>query len=224
MTSTLRVMTFNVRGFHHQDGANSWKHREALNIDTIQRCAADLIGFQETQGGNVRAYHDQLPEYHYMAWPWYDNEPPHAFNAISWRPDTLRPVDSGGFWLSETADRFSGSWNTDCIRCASWIKFACTESGATIVHLNTHIDHRSEQARVEGTRLIIDRLRDATTDGSGAIVTGDFNTPVGSAVYRMYEDAGFSDAFVIAGNDDNPSSAFTYHGWHGSAFRGSDDQ
>jgi endonuclease/exonuclease/phosphatase family metal-dependent hydrolase len=216
-------MTFNVRGFHHQDGENAWPHREALNVATIRRCAPDLIGFQETQGGNVRAYHRELPAYHYMAWPWYDNQPPHAFNAIFWRPERLHPVDSDGFWLSETPGRFSGSWQTDNVRCATWIKFECLDSGSTFVHLNTHIDHRSEPARIEGTRLILERLRGATADGSAVIVTGDFNAPVGSAVYRMYSDADFIDAYCAAGNGDDPSREFTYHGWQGAAFRGSDD-
>jgi len=216
-------MTFNVRGYHHPDGANAWPARESLNIDTIRSAAPDLIGFQETQGGNLRAYHHALPAYRYVAWPLYDNAPPHAYTAIFWRDGMLRPLDSGGFWLSETPEAFSGSWDTDCIRCATWIEFE-SRSGARFVHLNTHIDHRSERARVEGTKLILARLDEATRSGSAAIVTGDFNTPVGSAVYGMYARAGFRDAFLDAGNDDNAGLAFTYHGWQGTQFRGSDEQ
>ena len=219
----LRVMSFNIRGFWHQDAANAWEHRAELNIATVRRCAPDLIGFQEVQGGNLRAYHEALPEYHYFAYPWYDNTPPHAYNAIFWRPKRLRPLEADGCWLSQTPDRFSGSWGTDNVRVATWLKFACLASGAMLVHLNTHIDHRSAQARIEGTRLILARLDALQADGSPAIVTGDFNEAVGLPVHRLFTDAGFVDAHIATGCSDDPSQSFTYHGWEGTAFRGSND-
>ncbi len=180
MSEALRVMTFNIRGFYHpDDGANEWQHRESLHFETIRRCAPDLIGLQEAQTGNLKAYHRELPGYHWMAWPEYGDAPPHEWPAIYWRPDRLRPIDSGGFWLSETPERHSGSWDTDCIRSAAWVKFRCVATGATIVHVNTHLDHRSELARVNGAALIIARLDELQRDGAAAVVTGDFNTVPG---------------------------------------------
>jgi endonuclease/exonuclease/phosphatase family metal-dependent hydrolase len=220
--TTLRVMTFNIRGYYNRDPHNTWTEREALNVATIRRCAPDIIGFQEANGRNVAAYHRALAEYHYVAWPPYNNEPPHQFPAIFWRPDRLRPLACETFWLSETPDVYSGSWETDCIRSAAWIRFRCVESGAEIVHLNTHLDHISERARVEGARLISERLAEMRDSGAAAVVTGDFNAPVGSATYRLFADAGFVDAHAACGNDDEPSRSFTYHGFEGEEFRGSD--
>ena len=218
----LRVMTFNVRGFYHaQDGANAWDSREALNLRTIRRCAADLIGFQEVQGGNLRVYHRELTDYHYVAWPENGNQPPHEWPAIYWRPDVLRPLESGGFWLSETPEVWSASWDTDCIRSATWVRFEHRASGRPVLHLNTHLDHVSEQARVEGTRLILQRLR-MLVDGGVAIVTADFNAAPDSATHRLFIDDGFADAHVAAGNSAAPLDSFTYHGFEGPAFRGSD--
>lgn len=222
MTAPLRVMTFNVRGCYFPDGANAWPARAGLNIATVERAAPDLIGFQEAGTLNLKAYDDRLPRYHWTAWPEYNNQPPHQWPAIFWDPRRLRPIASGGFWLSETPECFSGSWATDCIRSAAWIKFAVPDTGAAFVHLNTHLDHISERARVEGARLIVERLSSLQSDGAAAVVTGDFNTEVGSTAYRVFTDAGFVDAFVAAGNDDDPARSFTYHGWQGEAFRGSD--
>lgn len=222
VASRLRVMTFNVRGCYFPDGANAWEHRADLNVATIERAAPDLLGFQETHTGNLKAYNARLPRYWWTAWPEYNNQPPHQWPSIFWDPARLRPRDSGGFWLSETPERFSGSWETDCIRSATWILFEC--DGGRLLHLNTHLDHISEQARVEGARLIVARLDLLQREtGAAAIVTGDFNAPVGSPAYRVFADAGFTDAYVVAGNDDDPDVAFTYHGWEGAAFRGSDD-
>jgi endonuclease/exonuclease/phosphatase family metal-dependent hydrolase len=222
--TTLRVMTFNIRGYYNRDRHNTWAAREALNIATIRRCAPDIIGFQEANGRNVEAYHRALAEYHYIAWPPYNNAAPHQFPAIFWRPDRLRPLECETFWLSETPEVYSGSWKTDCIRSAAWIRFRCIESGVEIVHLNTHLDHISEQARIEGARLIVERLGDAQRGGAAAVVTGDFNAPVGSPTYRVFTDAGFVDSYLACGSDDDPSKSFTYHGFEGAAFRGSDEK
>jgi endonuclease/exonuclease/phosphatase family metal-dependent hydrolase len=215
-------MTFNIRGFYNRDGANAWPEREALNIATIRHCAPDLIGFQEANGRNVAAYHRELRDYHYVAWPPYNNAPPHQFPAIFWRPERLRPLECETFWLSETPDVYSGSWDTDCIRGAAWIRFAVAGSVAQLVHLNTHLDHVSEQARVEGAKLIIQRLDDAQRGGAAAVVTGDFNAAVDSPTYGLFEARGFLDAHVACGNDDDPGHSFTYHGFRGESFRGSD--
>jgi endonuclease/exonuclease/phosphatase family metal-dependent hydrolase len=224
MTDTpfLRVLTFNVRGFYHADGANAWIQRETLNIETIRRTAPHLVGLQEVQTGNMKAYDRDLTDYHWLAWPEYGNEKPYEWPAILWDPRRLRPLDSGGFWLSETPDVHSRSWDTDNIRSCQWIRFRDLVSGVEFVHANTHLDHRSELARIEGSRLIICRL-DAELPGATVIATGDYNDVPGSATYRAWLDAGFSDAHVEAGCDDDPCESYTNHGWLGYPFSRDDD-
>ena len=143
----------------------------------------------------MKAYDRDLTDYHWLAWPEYGNQKPYEWPAILWDPRRLRPLDSGGFWLSETPDVHSRSWNTDNIRSCQWIRFRDLASGAEFVHTNTHLDHRSELARIEGSRLIIRRL-DAEHPDATIIATGDYNDVPGSATYRTWLDAGFSDAHV----------------------------
>lgn len=222
----LRVMTFNVRGYYFPDGANVWEARKELAIATISRAAPDLIGLQEPQTGNLKAFDAALTRYHWTACFEYNNQPPHQWPAIFWDPARLRPYDSGGFWLSETPECWSASWETDCIRSAAWVKFRCgvvvpdTER-APIVHVNTHLDHISEHARVEGARLIVERLDALQADGCAAIVTGDFNASIGSPAYDVFRAAGFDDAYEAA-RDNDEHGDYTYHGWEGTSFRGSD--
>ncbi|MDP9238230.1 MAG: endonuclease/exonuclease/phosphatase family protein [Chloroflexota bacterium] len=225
MSEVLRVMSFNIRGFYHPgDGVNQWHHREALNLATIRRCAPHLIGMQEVQGGNLSAYRRLLTEYHFQAWPEYGNAPPYEWPAIFWDPRRLQPLDSGGFWLSETPGRHSASWGTDCIRSAAWIAFRCVNSGASVIHANTHLDHVSERARLEGSRLILRHLERLQSNRDIAIVTGDFNTTPGSPVHRLWLDDGFVDAHLAADNDDDdPTVAYTNHGWDGAQFTRNDD-
>ena len=229
MTDALRVMTFNIRGFYHQfDGPNAWAERATLNVETIRRQGAHLVGVQEAQTGNLKAYDRELPSYQWLAWPEYGNEKPYEWPLIMWRPARLRPLDSGGFWLSETPEVHSRSWETDNIRSCQWIRFRDLSSGVEFVHTNTHLDHRSARARAEGSRLILRRIA-AEHAGAAVIATGDYNDVPGSETYRTWTTAGFRDAHVEAGasdgaeGSDEAMESYTNHGWAGYPFSREDD-
>lgn len=208
----LRVMTFNVRGALHPDGKNAWKKRAALSADVIQRWHPDLIGFQEFQRGNLKAYEKYLPDYEKFLGPKYQSGNPHAFNAVFWDRRRVEPIEQSGFWLSETPDDFSGSWETRQIRSANLLRLRLVPENREFLFLNTHLDHRSVHARRNGTKLITSRL-EASRD-SPTIVTGDFNAEPGKPVYRTFMEAGFEDVHVRCGNP----KAKTFHRFEGDTF------
>ncbi|MFO7168649.1 MAG: endonuclease/exonuclease/phosphatase family protein [Chloroflexota bacterium] len=214
--TNLRIMTFNIRGSRFDDGENIWPNRARLNVATILKHAPDLIGFQEFDLGNLAFYRDHLPGYEHILGPGYNDEEPYQYPAIFWRPERLRLVESGGFWLSETPEVHSRSWDTACIRSAAWARFELP-GGARLLHLNTHLDHVSELARVEGARLIARRLAELWADGGPAVVTGDFNCIPGSDAYQALVAAGLSDAYLAAHPGADP--VMTFHGFKGVAYR-----
>ncbi len=214
MPEFLRVMTFNIRGARRKDGENAWKHRAPLNVGVIRHYAPDLIGFQELQDANLRTYRAELPKYEYDLGPGYGHREPYLRNAIFWNPSRLTPMENGGFWLSETPEKHSRSWGSEHARAANWVRFHTLPERTEFLHLNTHLDHGSGTARVEGSRLIVWRLA-SLADGDPAILTGDFNCNPGSRTYRNFAQAGFTDAHRAAGN---PRSN-TFHKFQGESFR-----
>ena len=210
----LRVMSFNIRGSRFNDGANRWPARADLNIATISRHAPDLIGFQEFDHGNLAAYRERLPQYEYVLGPPYNNAEPFQYPAIAFDPQRLELLEQGGFWLSTTPERHSPAWDTDCIRAANWARFARHDTSTELLHLNTHLDHISEWARVEGARLIVERLEEIAP-ALPAVVTGDFNCVPSSEAYKVFTNAGYEDAFVLAGGSAPVS---TFHAFEGDAF------
>lgn len=214
MPETFKLMTFNVRGSQHKDGANAWKNRAALNVATIRRYEPDLIGFQEHQIGNRKVHDAKLPGYERISGPRYENREPHSHNAIYWRTDWLELVERGGFWLSETAGEYSRSWDARHVRSANWARFRLRSGGAEFVHLNTHLDHISGRARQQGAGLILRRL-DELADGLPVVLTGDFNCNPGSKTYGIFADAGFKDTHIKAGHE--PTN--TFHRFRGEEFR-----
>lgn len=212
-------MTFNVRGaYWERDGQNFWPERAALNVTTIRRHAPDLIGFQELQDGNMAVYEQELAGYRWSLGPRYGNAAPFEYPAIAWNPAALRLSAIGGFWLSTTPMRYSSSWASACIRSAQWARFQSTSVRGTpssMLVLNTHLDHVSAEARLEGARLIMARLAAIALPDEPLIITGDFNCDPGTPPYQAFIDAGMRDCFLAAGHQDGPE-AYTFHGFLGS--------
>lgn len=215
MSATIKVMSFNIRcSTVKRDGENVWPSRAKFNVETILRYSPDLIGFQECDPGNLETYAETLPGYESRLGPPYNLPERPAYNACFYKPSLGKALDDGGFWLSLTPDRHSGDWGTDCVRCAHWTKFEL-KSGAQFVHVNTHLDHISEQARVEGSKLIVRELARIAGDALPVLVTGDFNCDPGSEAYRTFVNAGFRDTYLESGNTDD-AAAYTFHAFKGT--------
>ncbi len=216
----VRVMSFNVRGASHKDGENAWEGRAGLNVETIKRYEPALIGFQEMQAPNLDVYERDLPGYARIAGPAYGPDWLEEFAAIFYDPERFEELDSGGFWLSDTPEESSASWGNEVVRSANWALLRCRETGVAFLHANTHLDHLSERARVEGNRLIVRQTRQTMSDRGDppVVVTGDFNCKPDSAPYRVFADEGFADTFLAAGNED-AADAFTFHAFKGTRFK-----
>jgi endonuclease/exonuclease/phosphatase family metal-dependent hydrolase len=211
MPNRLSIMTYNIRGALYNDGANSWPYRAELNVRLLQQHAPDLIGFQEVHEENLAIFQHNHGYAQLRGTPYNDREP-FQYTTIAWNSQRFHTIDSGGFWLSETPEVHSRSWDTSCIRSASWVKLTWLDTGITLLHLNTHLDHISELARVEGAKLIIEFLSKISLP---LVVTGDFNCPPASTAYRLFKEHGFEDAYTLAGNHH---VRWTYHGYQGRDF------
>ena len=216
-------MSFNVRGSFRDLAKQEarWATRAAKNVATIGRHAPDLVGLQECQRGNLATYARHLPRYGRIRGPRYGNTPPHDFNAILYDPTRLELLESGGFWLSETPRKPSRSWETRVTRSANWALFRPTGTNFPLLHLNTHLDHKSAAARRNGSALIIRRVEKLLQHHgpqTPAIVTGDFNCRPGTPTYGNFADAGFVDTFLTAGNTHD-GRANTFHAFQGHLYR-----
>jgi endonuclease/exonuclease/phosphatase family metal-dependent hydrolase len=209
----VAVLSFNIRNSSATcDGENHWENRAVLNVATIRRLMPDIICFQELQLGNLIAYEKDLGEYRFLLGPKYNNQAPYCYPAVFWRPEKLRLVGSEEFWVSRTPERHSFDWDTAFVRSVSVVRFASADGGYEFTLLNTHLDNASEQARVEGSKLIIAHVRCRT--GQPVVLAGDFNCDPGSVAYRQLLGNGFEDTFIEAGLADGPE-AFTFHAFKG---------
>ena len=212
----IRVATLNL-----WMRSGDWPARRTVLRDGLAALAPDVIGFQETQRGNLATYRGDLPGYTQIRGPRYGNVFPYDSNAILYDPERLRPLDTGGFWLSETPEKHSRGWGARVARSATWALFALTDTDLSILHLNTHLDHISAPARREGSNLIvakISELTDRAGETPAVILTGDFNARPDSATHENLTRSGFVDTYLAAGNEE-AQSANTFHAFQGKSYR-----
>lgn len=228
----IRIMTFNVRGAPAEDGINIWKNRAALNVETIRACAPDVIGFQEVQSDNLETFRLQLQDYAFEV-GLVSNRPDRLlFNAVFWRSDVFWRMSAGSFYLSRTPQHWSKDWDSGRVRVANWVKLRVLNTNVEFLHVNTHLDHLSEQARNEGSRVILQQLSRIRPNTTPCFLTGDFNSPPDllpsnhnghtATPYGIFRECGFVDVYHIARTKGNGGEN-TFHGFAGEEFRGKDN-
>ena len=150
--------------------------------------------------------------------PEYANEKPFGYPSIFWDSTRFELLDSGGFWISETPDRFSAGWDTQDIRSVAWVVLRCIDSNLIFSHWNTHLDNKGKSARIQGTKLILQRMEKSNFTLIPVIMTADFNSKPNSNVHRLFLENGFQDTFLDSGNHDDESSD-TFHSFEGVNYR-----
>ncbi|MGQ9504857.1 MAG: endonuclease/exonuclease/phosphatase family protein [Thermogutta sp.] len=184
----LRVMSFNIRYGTAPDGENHWDRRKDFLVETILAFRPDFLGTQETLAFQRDFLAEKLPDYGCLGVGREDGKEQGEIMAIYWRKDRFEVLDFGHFWLSTTPEvPGSKSWDSALPRMVTWIKLRDLRQpdARPILWMNTHFDHRGEQARQESARLLRAKLSEMGA-GCSLIVTGDFNAGEGSQPYQLF--------------------------------------
>ncbi len=184
---SLRVMSFNIRYGTAKDGDDHWDRRRELVVKTIEHFSPDLLGTQETLEFQADYIAQQLSEYSYFGRS--RMKTPNEHCGIFYRTERFTWLAGGHFWLSETPEvPESQGWDAALPRMASWVLLSDNrdEKSPAILFVNTHFDHRGQNARSSAAKLMRHRISKlaAITDNPRIVVTGDFNAGEGSEPYR----------------------------------------
>ena len=207
----MRVMSCNLRCINPGDtGKKSWFYRAGLLLDGIEKAAPGIIGFQEATRWQYKYLTDCLPEYDSTI-TYRDNAVNSEGCPVFYNVNLYSLIDKGTFWLSETPDKMSRDWGATCYRVCSYAVLETRETGKRFAVFNTHLDHVSELARINGINLVLEKIRQF---GSvPAVLMGDLNAQTDSETYAA-ATAVFDDAALKTENS-NPGSC-TYQGFGSS--------
>ncbi len=199
----LTVMSFNIRYGSADDGENHWNLRKDTVVNAIKSASPDIIGMQECLDFQARYIADALPEYAHFGVGREVNGGGERME-IFFREDLLAPIETGHFWLSETPTvPGSKSWNSANVRMASWAKFYHRKDRVFFHYLNTHFDHRSEDARANAAVVLAYWAKKTIANGP-LIITGDFNAAAENSAAWTTLTGVMQDAWLATENRVGP--------------------
>lgn len=203
----LKVMSCNVRCIAPFDlGKKSWFYRADLLVKGIQNTQPGVIGFQEVTKWHYSYLTDCLSAYDSVIT--YRDD---AFNSegcpIFYRSDIYTLIDKGSFWLSETPDVMSKDWGAACYRICSYAILKDNATETEFVVFNTHLDHVSDEARINGINVVLDKIKEF--GGLPAVLMGDLNAEEDSETYKSATE-NFLD---VKYQTENTMTSCTYQDW-----------
>ncbi|MBX3375212.1 MAG: endonuclease/exonuclease/phosphatase family protein [Phycisphaeraceae bacterium] len=214
-SADIRVISFNIRYANERDGDHRWERRRDHVIDLLRAGAYDFIGLQEALSAQVREIADALPEYGMIVRarsvsPTGGEACPLLYRRSRWTPD---PADQGTFWLSDTPETAgSRHWGNTMPRIATFARFMERGGARSVVVMNTHFDHESDNARRRSAVLIAERLK--AWPALPRIVMGDFNVHLDGPVLEPVRRIGLVDSFRTR-HPTRTGEVSTYHGFKG---------
>ena len=203
----ITIVSANARCYTPGDlMKKSWFYRAPLLVRTLAAAEPDIIGFQEVTWLH-RSYFDRaLKGYDYVL-DYRDDSFLAESCPIYYNTSKFTLTDKGSFWLSETPETMSKGWNAACYRICSYVILTQKSDGKQLVVFNTHLDHVSEEARINGINLVLEKIK--AFGGMPSVIMGDFNAEEDSLTYaaatKLFDDAKYQTKDTDSGS--------TYHGY-----------
>ncbi len=152
---SLSVFSVNVHYPLKKDPEKiAWENRKDMLFDMLRFYDVDFACFQEMSKPQMR---DLLAmgEFDTFSMPPTPSLVRYQGNAIAWRKSRLEALDKGAFWLCEDPSKPGISWGAMKPRNVVWIKFKDLSTNREFFVFNTTLDQKSEEARLEGVKLIL---------------------------------------------------------------------
>ncbi len=192
----LKVISFNIT-VSQNDGENSWSARRGAIINFINAEKPDVMGMQEITAHQLNYLTSKLSDYAEYGVDRGNSQSPGSNagerTSILYNKQTVEVLDKGTFWLSDTPEVSSRSWNdtgstgyaADAMkyhRTCTWMKFKRKADGKVFFYYNTHLEfgyhanyNLGQNAREKGIALIVERMKAKAANGEAVIFGGDMN-------------------------------------------------
>lgn len=184
LTTNLNVMSFNIRcgSCEAPTDINHWSRRKTLVADLIRKSEADLVGLQEAEAFQMRDLAALLPDFDWVGVGRDDGKLAGEMNAVLVRRSAFAIESQKTLFLSETPEKVSRGWDAALNRTLTVLTLQSRQTGQKLHFLNTHFDHKGEQARAQSGQLIARLVADLGPDAR-VVLTGDLNGKPGYAGY-----------------------------------------
>jgi len=206
--STLHAMSFNIR-LDREDATqpgepDHWPDRAPLVTAFLALEQPTILGVQEAEFQQLVAVENGLGKHYRTVGYGRSGGADGEYSAIFYDARRLTLLWWDQFWLSDTPDVIgSATWGNSVTRIVTWARFRDERTGTEFVHVNSHFDHESENARVRSAEVVRDL---AAGFGLPVVFTADCNAAAErSAPYDvLVTDGGLLDTWRAAAEQLTP--------------------
>jgi len=209
----LRIVSSNIRCTHPLDTGNkNWLFRKTYYYKTLNEINADIMCMQEVSKYHLPFLEHILKDYDFVL-TYRDKNYRSESCPIFYRKDMFNLIDKGTFWLTSTPNVISKDWGAKCYRICSYVILKTIKDNKELVVFNAHLDHISEQARINSINLIKEKIHEFGFDNKTSILLGDMNdTPESKTIKTLFEV--FDDSAKLALNStEELINQHTFHGY-----------
>jgi endonuclease/exonuclease/phosphatase family metal-dependent hydrolase len=198
----IHAMSFNIR--YDRSPAtrpgepDHWPERAPLVTRFLEIEKPTVLGVQEAEFHQLAAVEAGLGPHYRMLGFGRGGGAAGEYSSIFYDATRLTALWWDQYWLSGTPDVIgSATWGNTVTRIVTWVRFHDRRSDREFVHLNSHFDHRSENARVRSAETTRDQVAGLDVP---VVLTADFNAAAeASAPYDvLVTDGGLQDTWVAA--------------------------
>ena len=169
-------MSYNIRLGSADDGENHWNIRKDKLKDLINYYEADFIGMQEAQKPQIEYLLENNSLYGFLGKPRDEGENS-EFSCIFYLKNKYKVLQQDTFWLSETPEKSTKSWDAAYPRIVTYGLFENIKTKKKIWVLNTHFDHVGVVARQKSAEIILKKIKQLQgKQNLPVVLTGDFNS------------------------------------------------
>lgn len=204
-TDKLTAMSFNV----WVSGRTTARDERVITM--VLNYMPDTVGFQEAAPAWMSVLKQKLGRYYNYVGEGRDGGDNGEYNPIFYRKDKFTLLEYGTKWLSDTPDSVSRYAESSLNRIYTYAKLQRISDGAVFLHINTHFDHKSGDARLKQARVLIDFVKKNT--GIPMIISGDFNSTPGAAPYNAIISGGLASSSEVARLTEK---VYTFHNYGSS--------
>ncbi|MBD5781119.1 DUF4038 domain-containing protein [Pelagicoccus sp. NFK12] len=211
----VTLASYNIRLDLQSDGPNRWDGRKIQLASQVKSFSPDILGIQEGLSHQIEYLERTLEGYSYIGVGRDDGVREGEFSAIFYRPANTEVIASNTFWLSDSPESPSYGWGAHYRRICTYGHFRDRASGSTYWVFNTHFDHEVPAARLNGAKLLLDRIKELVAPTEDYFLMGDLNATPESPPIRLISQS-LNDSRLHA-SDNSFGNEGTFNGFDPSA-------
>lgn len=147
----------------------------------------DMFGTQDCTRRQVVSLQGLLDGYEWIGVGATDGEEQGKHAAIFYRPERVKLLEQGTFWLNESPETPAVGWDATTPRICTWGLFRDRKTKKEFYFLNVQMDENGATARNESVKLVMQRIAELTADGSKPVVlTGGFHIAQTDEAYQLF--------------------------------------